>query len=1355
MKRGIKRGKIKSNSLLLTGIIFIILIIFSLFFSSLISKTYIKSADSASYSKITGFAMADGSKVSRDFNQSTVIIGGYVNVSIIVTLTQNPLQNHSYYLIDEKVPNGFTIISASGGANLSESGHLKWVVIQNAASINYSYIVRAPLSPTFDNFNGTYFIEGMSNSSEIEGAKNVIVVTCIPSTEVCDGLDNDCNGVIDNINRLCNVNHTGICAVGSEICTLGVWNDCPAPQTEICGNNIDENCDGSDTQCLPCVLTSATWNQTTANEGSKVNLFVQGTNCGGKIINFSVLEDDIAFDNPANINPPIASFIGSLATSNWTAEWECDGQTFFGCTGGNPEYYFITTLVSNSSVSINSLNYAGGILTTISVCRDNDNDGDSYYGVLGCGTPQDCNDNNANINPGATEICNNGPDDDCDGNMDCFDTDCLSNPICFTTYYCDSDNDTYFSSTISEICNTFNCMPAGCQISPGSDCDDNNNLTYPGAIEICDGLDNDCSSGTLDGSGQTPPNNSNQSGVCLNSKKSCTGGSWNDDYTGVSQYENPETTKCDDLDNDCDNQIDEVFSNDTCSFVCLKSGFNWTGNLGSLNCCGNNVNEDSPYQTTESNCNDGRDNDCDGQIDLVDTNCYACTPLTKQNCLKQEGVCFGSQETCNALGQWLGCDYSIIPDYDGFVEIRCDGKDNNCNGQIDENVKTTYYGDEDRDNYGNATNTTLACSKPAGYMSNSNDCNDNNNLIYPGANELCNGIDDNCANEITDEIGVCSAVIYYCDLDNDNYVSSTISEICNTFNCMPAGCQILPGSDCDDNNPNLNQKISCNYDGSSCGITNYSLCVLSCPIPPRENCLDITDNDCDSLIDGNDPECSGDEDNDGVIDDLDCNDNNNLIGVCVSCSVCNITTIGIGNGACIPGIPKPKMYKYENSITTDLTNKNLLNNISNFSIGIPNISKVDFIDDVRLFRNVSGTCEILDFDAYINISAGKVDIKSENLPELNKSAIITMYKINLIGPYIIIDGEKCTECSIISYSNNTLMFRVSHFSEYSVAGMSSITGKVVYEVRGCGDGICDSVSGETCGTTNNAPECNADCSTCPAPPPSGGGGGTPSSGGGGGTPPTSKNFNLSTEELSIKLTQGESKSLSFSVTNMIDSSNFEVSSNLNEITFPESTFTLIKDESKTVNITINVDASKPYGIYVGKIYVKSGSITEEILISIEVVSADSLFDVVLTIPIKYMYILPGKKLISDVTLTRLAGLTGSNDVILTYIIKNEFGDIIFSENEQKTITETLTSISKEILIPKEEEYGKHVFYVQLDYTGKIASASQWFNVGTKSKLVGIIFWIITIVVIIAIAAVVYVIYLRKRAENYEIIKKGF
>ncbi|MBU1004571.1 MAG: putative Ig domain-containing protein, partial [Nanoarchaeota archaeon] len=98
--------------------------------------------------------------------------------------------------------------------------------------------------------------------------------------------------------------------------------------------------------------------------------------------------------------------------------------------------------------------------------------------------------------------------------------------------------------------------------------------------------------------------------------------------------------------------------------------------------------------------------------------------------------------------------------------------------------------------YGNSSSTAQACTAPAGYVADNTDCNDQVAAINPGATEICNGIDDNCAGGI-DDGNVCQSS-YYCDKDADTYVNLLIDGICNTFNCIPAGCQAVQGNDCDD-----------------------------------------------------------------------------------------------------------------------------------------------------------------------------------------------------------------------------------------------------------------------------------------------------------------------------------------------------------------------------------------------------------------------------------------------------------------------------------------------------------------------------------------------------------------------------
>jgi hypothetical protein len=86
-----------------------------------------------------------------------------------------------------------------------------------------------------------------------------------PSAEVCDGVNNDCDGetdegcaCTDGAIMSCGPSG-GLCVPGTQTCTGGMWDACTGgvtPGTEICNNGIDENCNGNgDDACTPPVVT--------------------------------------------------------------------------------------------------------------------------------------------------------------------------------------------------------------------------------------------------------------------------------------------------------------------------------------------------------------------------------------------------------------------------------------------------------------------------------------------------------------------------------------------------------------------------------------------------------------------------------------------------------------------------------------------------------------------------------------------------------------------------------------------------------------------------------------------------------------------------------------------------------------------------------------------------------------------------------------------------------------------------------------------------------------------------------------------------------------------------------------------
>ena len=138
-----------------------------------------------------------------------------------------------------------------------------------------------------------------------------------------------------------------------------------------------------------------------------------------------------------------------------------------------------------------------------------------------------------------------GKDNDCDANVD---------EDVKTIYYEDLDSDTYGNAGISqEVCT----QPDG-YVDDNTDCDDTEVDVNPAAIDVCNGINDDCDSETEDGSGEAAPDNSKQDGLCASSVQSCIGGSWEDDYSSIVDYEDTETS-CDGLDNNCDSVVDESF----------------------------------------------------------------------------------------------------------------------------------------------------------------------------------------------------------------------------------------------------------------------------------------------------------------------------------------------------------------------------------------------------------------------------------------------------------------------------------------------------------------------------------------------------------------------------------------------------------------------------------------------------------------------------------------------------------------------------------------------------------------------------------------------------------------------------
>ena len=185
--------------------------------------------------------------------------------------------------------------------------------------------------------------------------------------------------------------------------------------------------------------------------------------------------------------------------------------------------------------------------------------------------------------------------------------------------YCQSGSCIIYScalitSTYNETCDPDDDNDGDPDIT---DCGPNDPDVYNGAPERCDGLDNDCDD-------ETDEDFTNLGNSCTAGIGACERtGEYVCTIDGLATECNsipgdPTEELCDGLDNDCNGQTDEGFDQDDCSENC---DYVWTALGGVSNCCGDDNGEGNPYETTEKSCSDLHDNDCDGYTDQEDSDC--------------------------------------------------------------------------------------------------------------------------------------------------------------------------------------------------------------------------------------------------------------------------------------------------------------------------------------------------------------------------------------------------------------------------------------------------------------------------------------------------------------------------------------------------------------------------------------------------------------------------------------------------------------------------------------------------------------------------------------------------------------
>ncbi len=190
-----------------------------------------------------------------------------------------------------------------------------------------------------------------------------------------------------------------------------------------------------------------------------------------------------------------------------------------------------------------------------------DSDGDGYGNVAteveACIPPNgwvtdksDCDDTNANVNPGAAEVCD-GLDNNCDGNID---------EGALLTFYRDLDSDGHGDINVTAMACT---APTGF-VTDYTDCNDQDDNIHPGNTEICDGLDNNCDGNVDEGVLLTFYRDLDMDGYGdpLTTTTSCSSPAGyvidNTDCDDQAASINLDATElCDGIDNNCNGIIDE------------------------------------------------------------------------------------------------------------------------------------------------------------------------------------------------------------------------------------------------------------------------------------------------------------------------------------------------------------------------------------------------------------------------------------------------------------------------------------------------------------------------------------------------------------------------------------------------------------------------------------------------------------------------------------------------------------------------------------------------------------------------------------------------------------------------------